>query len=81
MEAIRNEGLTDLQALCGGCCSCATCHVYVEGGSCEGLPVISDDEQALLSGSEHARPESRLSCQLRMSPALDGLSVRIAPSD
>jgi 2Fe-2S ferredoxin len=81
MEAIRNEGFSDLQALCGGCCSCATCHVYVQGGNLDSLPAVSEDEEILLSASAHLRANSRLSCQIRMSPALDGLAVQVALAD
>jgi 2Fe-2S ferredoxin len=79
LEAIRDDGVADLLALCGGCCSCGTCHVYVDPLRASHLPPISEDEDALLDGSDHRRPSSRLSCQLRMSDALDGLHVVIAP--
>ncbi len=81
MEAIRNEGLSELLALCGGCCSCATCHVYVDIDYADRLPPMSADEDALLSGSEHRDAPSRLSCQIPMSESLDGLRVTIAPAD
>lgn len=79
MVNIREAGLDELLALCGGCCSCATCHVYVEGDF--GLPPAGTDEQDLLEASEHFKPNSRLSCQITFSKALDGLRVRIAPED
>lgn len=81
MEAIRDGAFDELLALCGGCCSCATCHVYVEDGHGEHLPPVSGDEDALLDGSSHRRPNSRLSCQIAVQIGLDGLRVRIAPEE
>lgn len=79
MDSIRDEGIAELQALCGGCCSCATCHIYVDPSFADRLPPVSEDEDALLSGSDHRRESSRLACQLRVLVALDGLCVTIAP--
>ncbi|MFB6549438.1 2Fe-2S iron-sulfur cluster-binding protein [Streptomyces sp. NPDC056405] len=81
MEAIRDAGVDELLALCGGCCSCATCHVYVNPEFADRLPPASDDENDLLESSEHRRANSRLSCQLPLTEALDGLEVTIAPED
>jgi 2Fe-2S ferredoxin len=81
MEAIRDSGISELQAICGGCCSCATCHVHVDPAFAGKLPPISEDESALLEGSEHRTGNSRLSCQLRIADAVDGLRVTIAPED
>ena len=81
MEAIRDNGFDELLALCGGCCSCATCHVYVEPGFADRLPKLTEDESDLLDSSDHRTEQSRLSCQIRMSDALDGLRVVIAPED
>lgn len=79
MDAIRDEGMAELQALCGGCCSCATCHVYVDPVFADRLPPLSEDEDALLSGSDHRTQASRLSCQIRILESLEGLKVTIAP--
>jgi len=81
MENIRDSGGDELLALCGGCCSCATCHVYVEEAFFEKLPPMKEDENDLLDGSSHRRPNSRLSCQIKFGPELDGLRVTIAPED
>ncbi|HEX7857931.1 MAG TPA: 2Fe-2S iron-sulfur cluster-binding protein [Sphingobium sp.] len=81
MEVIRDNGFDELLALCGGCCSCATCHVYVDEGFADKLPAISDDENDLLDTSDHRKENSRLSCQLPVSPAMDGMTVTIAPED
>jgi len=81
MENLRDAGFDELVALCGGCCSCATCHVYVERGPAEVRAPGSGDEDDLLEGSGHRRADSRLSCQLMLTDALGGLIVRIAPED
>jgi 2Fe-2S ferredoxin len=81
MEAIREHGLSELQALCGGCCSCATCHVYLDPAFADRLPKMGADEDALLDGSIHRTQNSRLSCQIRITPSLEGLRATIAPED
>lgn len=81
MEVIRDAGFDELLALCGGCCSCATCHVYVDPSFAEALPKMSEDENDLLDSSDHRQANSRLACQVRLIDALDGLSVQIAPED
>ena len=78
MESIRHAGIDDILALCGGCCSCATCHVYVDPQFAGMLPPLSEDESALLDSSAHRRETSRLSCQIKVTDALDGLQVTIA---
>ena len=78
MERLRDEGL-DVEAACGGCCSCATCHVYVDHRSV-GAP--GDVESGLLSALEAFDPaRSRLSCQIELSPAQDQLAVEVAPEE
>jgi ferredoxin, 2Fe-2S len=79
MEAIRAAGFDELLAICGGCCSCATCHVYVDPDFKGALPGIGDGENELLDSSDHRRPTSRLSCQLPLSESMEGLGVEIAP--
>lgn len=81
MEIIRDNGFDELLALCGGCCSCATCHVYVDESFADKLPPVSDDENDLLDSSDHRTPLSRLSCQVTFNPELDGLRVTVAPED
>ena len=70
MEAIRDNGFDELLALCGGCCSCATCHVFVD-----------EAWTGAVDSSDHRGDRSRLSCQIMMTAALDGLRVAIAPED
>ncbi len=81
MEAIRDNGFDELLALCGGCCSCATCHIHVDADAMDKLPAMSEDEDDLLESSDHRHETSRLSCQIPFTADLDGLKVTIAPED
>ena len=81
MEAIRDNGFDELLALCGGCCSCATCHVHIDDGQDKPLPEMSEDEDDLLESSDHRNERSRLACQIPFSAELDGLKVTIAAED
>jgi ferredoxin, 2Fe-2S len=81
MELMRDNDVPDLLALCGGCRSCATCHVWVEPAFLDKIGVPVDDENELLDSSMHRRSTSRLSCQIQWSDALDGLRVTLAPED
>ena len=81
MEVIRENGFDELLALCGGCCSCATCHVHVDPEFAAKLPAMSEDENDLLDCSADRDARSRLSCQVRFGEALDGLRVTIAAED
>ena len=68
MEVIRDNGFDELLALCGGCCSCATCHVHVDPAFADSLPPMTEDENDLLDSSDHRSGTSRLSCHLRFDP-------------
>ena len=81
MEVIRDSDVGELDAICGGCCSCATCHVHVDPAFVEKLPDMSEDEDDLLDSSDHRDETSRLSCQIPFTDELDGLKVRIAEED
>jgi ferredoxin, 2Fe-2S len=81
MGAIRNAGFDELLALCGGCCSCATCHVYIDPEFISLLSPMSTEEKDLLDASEYRTSNSRLSCQIKFTAALNGLIVKIAPID
>ena len=81
MEVIRDAGFDEMLALCGGCCSCATCHVHIDPVFADRLPAMSEDENELLDSSDHRNETSRLSCQLPFGADLDGLRVTIAPED
>lgn len=81
MEVLRDEGV-DIEALCGGCCSCATCHVYIEPEFSDRLPPMSEDEHLLLGESTNRmREASRLSCQIRITDRMEGLKLSVAPAD
>ena len=81
MENIREAGFDELLALCGGCLSCATCHVHVDPDWADRLKPMSADEDDLLDTSDERMATSRLSCQVLFAPELDGLKVAIAPED
>lgn len=80
MQPMRDQNV-DIEATCGGCVSCGTCHVYVEKRWLDRLPPISDEEAALISGLNHAKKNSRLACQLKLDASLDGIQVTVAPSE
>src|SRR3954462_14114373 len=79
------ENLRELEygvaAICGGMCSCATCHVYVDAAWTDKLPPPQSDEGELLQELSHFTDQSRLSCQIEFTPALAGLRVTIAPDE
>lgn len=81
MENLRDNGVDELLALCGGCCSCATCHVHVDPEFAAKLPPMSEDENDLLDSSASRDANSRLSCQIEFTNALDGLKVTVAEED
>lgn len=80
METAVKHGVPGIVAECGGALSCATCHVYVSGSCLERTGTAEDFEDEMLDdAASERRPNSRLSCQIRMSDELDGLEVEIAP--
>lgn len=81
MEVIRDAGIDEILALCGGCCSCATCHVHIDPAFADALPPMSEDENDLLDSSSSRDDNSRLSCQVPFTDALAGMRVRIAEED
>lgn len=78
MEIIRESNLP-IEAACGGCCACATCHVYVEPEWLPKLQAPNPDEGMMLDEAFEVRDNSRLSCQIKFTEALDGLKVTLAP--
>jgi 2Fe-2S ferredoxin len=80
MEVIRAHGLP-MEAICGGACACATCHVEVEPEWAERLHPARDDEEALLDTLPATGPTSRLSCQIIWEECLDGLELKLAGTE
>ena len=81
METLRDAGLP-IEAACGGCCSCATCHVYIDPAWLEAVGPRNEGEAELLEMSEHIdEGTSRLGCQIRLTDAHDGLVLTIAPEE
>jgi 2Fe-2S ferredoxin len=77
MEGAVNNNVPGIDADCGGSCACATCHVYVEPEWLGKLSPQEEQEKSMLSFAATAQPNSRLSCQIRVTPELDGLVVRM----
>lgn len=78
MEAARNDGVSGIEAECGGACSCSTCHVYVAENWIEKLPPSEELERDLLDFAYEPEPrQSRLACQITVTEALQGLTVRV----
>ena len=76
MQVATFNNVRGIEGACGGFCSCATCHVYVE--SAHALPPPAADEESMLAGTAAKRESnSRLGCQIRLTPELDGLVVRM----
>ena len=78
MEILRDAGL-DIEAACGGCCACATCHVYVNDKWLDKINPKDDDEESMLDQAFDVKETSRLSCQISLSDDLDGIEVELAP--
>jgi len=78
MQLAVSRGIDAIVAECGGNAMCATCHVYVDDRWIDRLPAMTDEEDALLDGTAAERkPTSRLSCQIKVEPELDGLVLRL----
>lgn len=80
MEGLRAAGYDEIVAICGGNCSCATCHIYLNPKDSSALSEVSEDEQVLLESLQHVKPESRLSCQIQVNSALES-AVIIIPEE
>jgi len=78
MEVIRDYGLP-IKAECGGACACATCHVYVDPAWTDKLVPPTSEEEDMLDEAFEVKENSRLSCQILMKPALNGLHLCLAP--
>lgn len=77
MEAAIRNGIPGIDAECGGACACATCHVYVDGDWTETVGGADAMEEDMLDFAYEVQPNSRLSCQIRVSDEIDGLVVKV----
>ena len=78
MEIIRDAGL-DVEAICGGCCACATCHCYIQEDWSSKIQSADDDEESMLDQAFDVQKNSRLSCQIPFTEELNGINVTLAP--
>ena len=78
MEIIRDSGL-DIEAACGGCCACATCHVYIHNNWKNKLKQKEEEEESMLDQAFNVNESSRLSCQLEFDEKIDGIELILAP--
>ena len=78
MEILRDADL-GIEAACGGCCACATCHVYINDQWLEKISPKDDDEESMLDQAFDVKNTSRLSCQISLAEELDGIELQIAP--
>ena len=77
MEVLRDAGIDEVLALCGGNCACATCHVILTSADFEKLPPMPEDEDDMLEGAADRQPTSRLSCQITLNADLDSLRLSV----
>jgi len=80
MEGAVKNNIPGIDADCGGACACATCHVYVDEAWTDKTGTASAMEESMLDFAENVQPNSRLSCQIKVSDDLDGLTVRMPES-
>ncbi len=81
MENLKDNDM-EVEAVCGGCCACATCHVYVDAAWLAKLEPPDEEEVDLVQDAPgYDKPASRLSCQIEYSDALDGIRVTLAPEE
>ena len=77
MEAAVRNGISGIPADCGGACSCATCHCYIDETFWDKLNPASADELDMLEFADDVQPNSRLTCQIKMQEQLDGITIII----
>lgn len=78
MEIIRDAGL-DIEAACGGCCACATCHIYIKEDLLNKLSKMNDDEESMLDQAFSVANNSRLGCQIEYKEEYNGMELILAP--
>jgi len=77
MEVAINALVDGIDGECGGGCSCATCHVFIDPAWADKVPPVEEYERDLIESLDNAEPTSRLSCQIRLSKELDGMKVKV----
>jgi ferredoxin, 2Fe-2S len=81
MQGAVTNGVSGIAAICGGACSCATCHVYIDEAWRSRTGARNDLEESMLEMADDVQPNSRLACQIKMTEELDGLVVHIPNGD
>ena len=81
MEGAINNNIDGIVAECGGACACATCHSYIDAAWADKMPEMDDMEDSMLDAAYDRRDTSRLTCQIEVNEALDGLVVHVAEND
>ena len=81
MEGAINNDIQGIVAECGGACACATCHSYIDDAWLDKLPQMDDMEDSMLDAAFERKSNSRLTCQLEVTDAFDGLVVHVADND
>ena len=80
MQTAVDNGIEEITADCGGCCSCATCHAYIDEAWLDKLPRMEGMEDSMLEAAVEREPNSRLTCQIQVTEELDGLTLKVAPA-
>ncbi|MCY3730710.1 MAG: 2Fe-2S iron-sulfur cluster-binding protein [Rhodospirillaceae bacterium] len=80
MEGATLNDVQGIEAECGGACSCATCHAYIDEAWLHRLPQMEGMEDSMLESAVERQPNSRLTCQIQVSAELDGLVLKVAPA-
>ncbi|MDB5972256.1 MAG: (2Fe-2S)-binding protein [Hydrocarboniphaga sp.] len=80
MQTALDHAVPGILGDCGGACSCGTCHCYVDAAWESRLPPKTEDEELMLEGTLHTEANSRLSCQIQVTPEIDGLMMRLPSS-
>ena len=81
MEVAMNSSVPGIYAECGGTCSCATCHCYIGEAWADKVSPMDDLEDGMLDGAKDRRPTSRLTCQIMVSDAIDGIELEVADNN
>ncbi|WP_221801573.1 2Fe-2S iron-sulfur cluster-binding protein [Oceanobacter mangrovi] len=80
MELLRDQS-DGVEGVCGGCAACGTCHVHIDPAWLAALPACQPEESDLLAALDVVNGQSRLSCQLRLEAAMDGLALTVVPAE